>query len=244
MKWIVVVLGLTAGSIMTASAQNPEVSPPDTAQMQLPQGVQQRFEQFQTVMQQDFRAFAFDPTTGRYGWSWFQRSPKQAIDDAVNGCKRTGDNCTLYILGDTFVWGMSPDQIATVAEDYYTATSPAMAQAIPGSFVGKRLYSEEITAHLSDTSVEGTNSNGLKYKGIWHSNGTMSATATILHIIEITPADSGTWIVSDNKLCRQWRHWMGNRRECLVVTKDDQTIRAYDIHGDQIETLMLLKNGA
>ena len=240
MTWIVIVLGLTAGSIMTASAQSPEVSPPETAPMQLPQGVIKGFELYQTIAVHDFRAMAFDTATGRTVRSWFQQTPKHAIDDAVNGCKRMGGDCVLYALGDTKVWRMSPDQIATVAADYYTATSPAMAQAIPGSFVGKRLYSEEITAHLSDKSVEGTNSNGLKYKGIWHSNGTMSAIATILHIIEITLADSGTWIVSDNKLCRQWRQWMGNRRECLFVTMEDQTIRAYDIHGDQIETLLLL----
>lgn len=240
MKWIVIVLGLTAGSIMTASAQNSEVSPPDTAPMQPPHGVKKGFELYQTIAVHDFRAMAFDTATGRTVRSWFQQTPKHAIDDAVNGCKRMGGDCVLYALGDTKVWRMSPDQIAAVAKDYYATASPAMAQAIPDSFVGRRLSSEEITAHLSDTSVEGTNSNGLKYIGIWLSNGTMSATATILHIIEIIPADSGTWIVSDNKLCRQWRHWMGHRRECLVVTKDDQTIRAYDIHGDQIETLMLL----
>ncbi len=227
---------------MTASAQNPEVSPPDTAPMQLPQGVQQRFEQFQTVMQQDFRAFAFDPTTGRYGWSWFQRSPKQAIDDAVNGCKRTGDNCTLYFLGDTIVWGMSSEQLAAEAVKYYAATSPYMAQSNPESFIGKRLSSEEIALVLSDVSFEGINFNGMKYKGMLLSNGTMSADATFLNTIEIAPEDSGTWKVLDNKLCRQWQHWLGGRRECLVVTKDDQTIHAYDAHGDQIEILTLLDN--
>ena len=238
-KRIVIALGLVAGMIMTASAQTPEVSPPDTAPIHLPNGVQKGFDLYQTVAVYDFRAFAFYPVTGKTVRSWFQQTPKHAIDDAVNGCERSGGDCTLYALGDTIVWGMSPDRITTVAGEYYTAVSPAMAQARPSSFIGKRLSSDEITMHLSDVSVEGTNSNGLKYKGAWLSNGTMSATATLLHIIEITPADSGTWAVSDNKLCRQWRHWSGGRWECLIVTKDDHTIHAYDAHGDQIEKLRL-----
>ncbi len=239
-KRMVIVLGLIAGLILSACAPAPEVSPPDSTPRYLPQGVQKEFDLYRTVVVLDFRAFAFDPATGRWARSWFQQTPKQAIDDAVNGCERRGAECTLYALGDTIVWGMSAARIAAVAAEYYARVSPAMAQASPGAFIGKRLSSAEITLYLSDRPVEGANSNGLKYKGVWASNGTMSATATLLHIIEIRRADFGTWTVSDNKLCRQWRYWSGGRRECLVVTKDDQTLHAYDAHGDRIETLTLL----
>ncbi len=240
MKRIAIIAGLMVGLSAAACAPAPEVSPPDSTLIHPPGGAQKGFDLYQTLAVLDFRAFAFNPATGRWGRSYFSHTPKQAIDEAVNGCEKRGEDCTLYALGDTIVWGMSPDQVAAVAEEYYAAVSPSMAQASPGSFIGKRLSSEEITMYLSEMSVEGTNSNGLKYKGVWLSNGTLSATATLLHIIEITRTDSGTWTVSDNKLCRQWRHWLGGRRECLIVTKDDQTIHAYDVHGDQIETLTLL----
>ena len=212
----------------------------DEPKLTLRAGAQKGYEKYYQSSA-DFKAFAVDPGSSRWGRSWISQTPKQAIDEAVNWCKKTGQDCTLYALGDTNVLGMSPDQVAAVAEEYYAAVSPDMAQAKSGSFIGKRLSSEEITFYLSDMSVEGANFNRLWYKGVWLSNGTMSANATLPGNIEITGADSGTWTVSDNKLCRQWRHWLGGRRECLVVTKDGQTIRAYDAHGDAIEILTLLE---
>ena len=188
----------------------------------------------------DFRAFAINTETGRWGYAVHSNSPKKAIDRAAYYCERTGQECMLYALGDTIVEGMSPEQIVKVAQDYYAEISPLMANVDFTKLIGKRLSSAEILAHLSDAVVEVITYNNMKYRGQWQSNGTMSATATHQKGSEVASADNGTWSVSDDKLCRQWKQWLGGRHECLFVTKDGSTLRAYDIHGDIIELIDLV----
>ena len=209
--------------------------------MLLSSAAQDGLQKYQTTVLQDFRAFAVNPSTGRSGRSWFQRTPKEAMDDAVNFCERTGEECMIYALGDAIVSGMSSVELAAAAEKYYVAVSPAMAQVTEGQLVGVRLSSEEITAHLSERTMRGKNFNGMQYEGIWRSDGVMKAEATLLHLIERVPSDIGTWTVEEGKLCRQWEHWSGGRRECLVVTKEGNTLRAYDVHGDVIELIILVE---
>ena len=207
----------------------------------LSSAAQEALQKYQTTVLQDFRAFALNPSTGRWGRSWFQRTPKQAMDDAMSYCERTGEECTIYALGDAIVSGMSPVELAAAAEKYYMTVSPAMAQVTEDQLVGVRLSSDEIIAHLSERTMLGRNFNGMQYKGAWRSDGVMKAEATSLHDIERIPTDVGTWTVEEGKLCRQWEHWSGGRRECLVVTKDGNTLRAYDVHGDVIELIILVE---
>ena len=54
--------------------------------------------------------------------------------------------------------------------------------------------------------------------------------------------DVGTWTMEDDKLCRKWERWLGGRHECLIVAKRDNTLRAYDEHGDMIEMITLTED--
>ena len=63
--------------------------------------------------------------------------------------------------------------------------------------------------------------------------------AIYLGNIESKSNDMGTWSVDDGKLCRQWEQWSGGRQECLIVTKEDDKLYAYDVHVDMIEEISL-----
>lgn len=234
---------LILGSLTWAAVVIGCAAPESTLQAQRSTSVPPGFERYQTFSAMDFfdfLAFATNTETGRWGWSGHSNSPKKAMDRAINRCERTGQECRLYALGDTIVEGMSPEQIAKVAQDYYAAISPLMANADFTKLIGKRLSSAEILAHLSNAVVEVITFNNQKYRGRWRSNGTMSATSTYQKGNENATEDNGTWSVSDDKLCRQWQQWLGGRHECLVVTKDGSRLRAYDIHGDIIEMIDLV----
>ncbi len=229
LTWAAVVMGCAA----------PESTLPAQRSTYVPPGFE-RYQTFSAMDFTDFRAFAINSGTGRWGWSGHSNSPKKAIDRAINRCEQTGQKCRLYALGDTIVEGMSTELIAKVAQDYYTAISPLMANADFTKLIGKRLSSAEILAHLSDAVVEVVTFNNMKYRGQWQSNGIMSATSTYQKGNENAREDNGTWSVSDDKLCRQWQQWLGGRHECLVVTRDGSTLRAYDFHGDIIEMIDLV----
>lgn len=231
---------LIAGSLTWAAVAMGCAAPESMLQAQRSTSEPPGFEIYQSLFVLDFRAFAKNSETGRWGRSFSCNSPKKAIDEAINYCERTGEECRLYALGDTIVEGMSPEQFAKVAQDYYAAVSPLLANADLTKLMGERLSSEEILEHLSNAVVEVLTSNDLKYRGWWQSNGTMSGTATHQKGIENATADNGTWAVSDDKLCRQWQQWLGGRHECLIVTKDGSRLRAYDIHGDIIEMIDLV----
>ena len=162
------------------------------------------------------------------------------MDDAVNSCERAGEECTLYALGNTVVGEMTPAELAAAAKKYYLTVSPAMAVMTEDQLVGVLLSSKEITAHISERTVLGRNYNGLEYRGVWRANGSITAAATSVGINEWVRTDEGTWSTESGKLCRQWQHWSGGRRECLSVTKDGDTLRAYDTHGDVLELIVLL----
>ena len=198
------------------------------------------FKIYQTINLNDYRAFAFDISSSRWGRSWFSDTPKQAMDEAMGSCERTIRKCTIFALGDTIVSGMSPAELLAAAEKYYFSVSPAMAQMSESRLRGARLSPKEIAAHLSDANVIGTNDNFMQYKGTWQSNGVMQAEAVRLGSIERAPSDVGTWTVEDGKLCRQWKNWLGGRLECLIVTKEGNTLRAYDNHGNAIEVIDLI----
>ena len=221
------------------SIQNQPEFKESTLQAQRSISVPPGFERYQSNFVRHFQAFANKSETGRWGRSFYSKSPKNAIDEAINSCERRHEECRLYALGDTIVEGMSPEQIAKVAQDYYAAVSPLMAKIDFTKLMGKRLSSEEILEHLSNAEVEVLTYNDLKYGGRWQSNGTMWGIA-IQKGIEIYTGDNGTWSVSGDKLCRQWQKWLGGRHECLVVTKDGSRLRAYDIHGDIIEMIDLV----
>lgn len=232
--WVIV------GSLAWAAVVMGCAAPESTLQAQRSTSVPPGFERYQIFSAMDFtdfRAFAMNTETGRWGYTVHSNSPKKAMDRAINRCERTGQKCRLYALGDTIVEGMSPEQIAEIGQDYYVAISPLMANADLTRLVGERLSSVEILAHLSNVAVEVVTFNNMTYLGQWHSNGTMSATSTYQKGSENATADSGTWSVSGDKLCRQWKQWLGGRHECFVVTKDGSTLRAYDIHGDIIEMI-------
>jgi hypothetical protein len=198
------------------------------------------FRKYQTTHLNEFRAFAISTSSGRWGRSWFSDTPKQAMDEALNYCEKTGEECTIYALGDTIVLKMSPAELVAAAEKYYFLVSPAMAQMNEDLLRGERLSSQEISDYLSNTQVEGTTANFMQYKGVWQSIGEMKAVAVRLGNIERAQNDVGTWTVEDGKLCRQWEHWLGGRNECLIVTKDGNTLRAYDVHGNDIEVLEII----
>lgn len=196
-----------------------------------------RYKEFELY---HFRAFAINPSTGRWGRSWWSRTPKQAMDVAMNRCQRTGEECMLYALEDTIVFGMSESELMAVAKKHYIAIRPDIAFLIIDKLIGERLSSEQITEILSERNVLGRNFNEMEYKGIWRSDGTMKAVATSLNDIERIQKDEGTWTVENGKLCRQWQRWSGGRHECLLVTQDENILRGYDEHGDVIEFINLL----
>lgn len=237
-------LGMVLSAVLVASCAAPGNLPAraerELAKVQLPSSAREAFDKYETTILVDFRAFAVNPTTGRWGRSWHSATPKQAMDEAINTCEKTGEKCTLYALGETVVSGMSPADLTSVAEAYYSAVSPAMSQRGESRLIGDRMPSGVLVAELSNRRVVGMNYNGLEYRGIWLSDGTMRAESTQLNQIERIHADVGTWTVENGRLCRQWQHWSGGRRECLLATRERDTIRAYDVHGDVIELITLL----
>ncbi len=130
-------------------------------------------------------------------------------------------------------------KLLAVTEQYYFAVSPGRAEFDEDHLRGVRLSSQEITAQFSDTPVTGRNYNSMTYKGVWKSDGVIEAEAVHQDNFERTQMDVGTWSVEEGKLCRQWEHWLGGRRECFIVTRERNTLRAYDVHGDAVEEIFL-----
>ena len=201
--------------------------------VQKPEG----FRDYQQSIRPEYRAFATNFSSGRWGESWFSGTPKQAMDKALNFCEKTGQECTIYALGDNIVFGMSPAELLTALEEYYFSVSPMLARKNPELMIGNRISAEEIITLLSDTSVTGRTQNHLKYRATWKSNGEIIGEAIFLGNIERKSKDTGTWYVEDGKLCRQWGKWSGGRLECLVVTKEGDQLYAYDLHVDMIEEI-------
>jgi hypothetical protein len=197
------------------------------------------FREYQGKYLPDYRAFATNISTGRWGRSGYLNTPKQAMDQALNFCEETGQECTIYALGDKVVYGLPPAELLAALEEYYYSVSPGLARKSPELMIGNRISADEITTLLSGVSVIGRTQNRLKYKATWKSNGEIIGEAISLGNIERKSKDTGTWSLEDGKLCRQWRQWSGGRLECLEVTKKNNQLYAYDVHMDIIEDVSL-----
>ena len=215
-------------------AARPSVTVPS---FRLPDRVQQAFGEYQSSPRfYNFKAFSFDEMSGSSGRAWGYYTPKRAIDRAVRECSKQSRECKLYAVGDTIVWGMPPEKIGAITEEYFARTAEA-AGFPPGtthlnpipevgqkSPAGIRLSSDEIRQYLSGKVFEGTTAAGLRFVGEYSNDGTMSGKADSL-------ADTGTWTVRANTLCRQWRKLFDGEMDCLVVLRDGETLRVYDSKG-------------
>jgi len=203
----------------------------------LPDRVQQAFEEYRSSPRfYNFKAFSFDEMSGASERAWGYYTPKRAIDRAVRECSKQSRECKVYAVGNTIVRGMPSEEISAIAEEYFSRTAEA-AGFPPGtthlnpipevgqrSPAGIRLSSDEIRQYLSGKVFEGTTAAGLRFVGEYSNDGTMSGKADSL-------ADTGTWTVRADTLCRQWRRLFDGEMDCLVVLRDGETLRVYDSKG-------------
>ncbi len=113
----VALAALIIGLIAASCAPVSEVPQP---RVELSSGAQLAFEKYRSDPKYyDFKAFAVDPNTGSWGWAWgYLQHPKQAIDRALNYCRKRGQACQLYAVGNTIVLGMSPEEVASETKEY------------------------------------------------------------------------------------------------------------------------------
>lgn len=203
----------------------------------LPDRVHQAFEEYRSSPKfYHFKAFSFDQGSGAWDHAWGYYTPKRAIDRAVRECSKHSRECKAYAVGNTIVWGMPPEKIAAITEEYFARTAEA-AGFPPGTTylnpipevgqegpAGARLSSDEIRQHFSGKVFEGTSAAGLRFVVEYSNDGTLSGKADSL-------ADTGTWTVRADTLCRQWRRWYDAEMDCLVVLRDGETLRVYDSKG-------------
>lgn len=224
--------GFPQGSSWTLTRLEAPVQEPKSWVLE-PEG----FQDYQKSTRPEYSAFATNISSGRWGQSWFSATPKQAMDEALNFCEKTGQECEIYALGNKIVFGLSPAELLAALEEYYFSVSPALAKKNTNLMIGNQISAAEIIALLSEASVIGRTQNRMKYKATWKSNGKIIGEAIYLGNIESKSNDMGTWSVEDGKLCRQWEQWSGGRQECLIVTKEGDKLYAYDIHVDMIEEI-------
>ncbi len=107
---------LLSGLVPASCAPVSEVPQP---KVELPERAQQAFEKYQSPrIFGDFRAFAVDLSSGAWGRTWRHYDPQPAIDRALQFCRKWGQACELYAIGNTIVLGMSPEEVATVTKEY------------------------------------------------------------------------------------------------------------------------------
>ena len=109
----------------------PKEEPPESTQPSLERQQSKLRDFFARYQSQlgGFKAFAVDPSTGSWGSAWGRVELKRAVDRALRECWKWGRNCELYAVGNTIVFGMSHEQMETVAEEY--AAAPADDLAAP-----------------------------------------------------------------------------------------------------------------
>jgi hypothetical protein len=226
--------GMTSFLNFELVATWPSVAVPS---FRLPDRVQQAFEEYRSSPRfYNFKAFSFDEMGGSSGRAWGYYTPKRAIDRAVRECGKQSRECKVYAVGNTIVWGMPLEEISAIAEEYFARTAEA-AGFPPGtthlnpipevgqkSPAGTRLSSDEIRQYLSGKVFEGTTTAGLRFVVEYSNDGRMSGKAELL-------ADTGTWTLRADTLCRQWRSWFDGEFDCLVVLRDGETLRVYDSKG-------------
>jgi hypothetical protein len=145
---------------------------------------------------------------------------------------------------EQIVWGMPSQEIAALTEEYIARTAEA-AGFPPGttrlnpipevgqeSPAGTRSSSDEIRQYLSGKVFEGTSAAGLRFVVEYSNDGSLSGKADSL-------ADTGTWTVRADRLCRQWRRWYDGEMDCLVVLRDGETLRVYDSKGQAMGSGLL-----
>lgn len=105
------------------------VSCASTGRLQLPERAQQSFEEYQSTPRfRDFKAFAVDPSSGGWGYAWGYSNSKGAIDQALRECRKVGQACEVYAVGNTVVSGLPPEQVTAVIAGYIATVSPANAR--------------------------------------------------------------------------------------------------------------------
>ena len=102
-------------ALLAGCAKAERISLPDTAQL--------AFDNYLSSEEYpDFKAFAVDPGTGRWGRSWGFKFISRAIERALDPCGGWGGGCQVYAIGNTVVSGMIADQIEDVIEEYHRSS--------------------------------------------------------------------------------------------------------------------------
>ncbi len=214
MKWLVVVLcGWAAIAV-------------GCAPVQLTENTQRKFEEYKTQAYPDFKAFAFDPDSDRWGTGYGYRKMEQAIETALRLCGKTGAECEAYAIGNTVVSGMSQQQLAAAKEAYVAR----ILGELDRSLKGKPLTSEELEFHLSGRTIKGTLNTGAGFVAEIGFDGTISARLFDTEqrsLGKLRRADSGTWWIEKGKFCRRFLQWSDGRTDCQDVVKDGDTIKFY-----------------
>lgn len=66
----------------------------------------------------DFKAFAYNPTNGRWQRHRGYSSPTAAVEVAISRCSKFGTGCKLYAVGNTIVMGKSKEEISEIIDAY------------------------------------------------------------------------------------------------------------------------------
>jgi hypothetical protein len=207
---------------------------------QLPERVHQAFEDYRSSPRfSDFKAFAYDESSRRWGSAWGYYMLKRAIERALQECRKEGRDCRLYAIGNTIVWDMLAEESTAVAEEYLARTAeaagfprrtirlnpiPEVGQSSPA---GTRLSSEEIRSYFHGNRLEGSSVNGFQFTVEYSPDGTTTGQAGRI-------ADTGTWTIEKDSMCLQWRLLNDAQKYCLVVLRDGDTLRSYDQTGQAI----------
>ena len=189
-------------------------------------GAQQSFEKHKSADSPDFKVFAYDPKSGRWGRAYGQLRLKRSIDVAIRSCGRSGAKCEVYALGDKVVMGMSPEQFAAASQRYQTKILGTSDRSLKG----KPLTSDQLRFYLTGSTFKGRTRTGLGFVMRLNADGTKHIE---LHDTErnrvgdLSRTNEGRWTIKNNKYCSWWRDWFDGKTLCMDIVKDGETFKFY-----------------
>jgi hypothetical protein len=175
-----------------------------------------------------FKAFVVQVNGTSWGRSWGYNKPEEAIERAMEECRRRASDCQLYAVGQREVSGLSEEELSMVLRDYYQDNS----QLADLTDIKRRaLNSAQIRRLISGRKGEGV----LSRSG---SRGTIEFMASGRLVVRVVKSDTrshrkdeGEWWTDADRFCRRFEKFFSGLSECFYVVEEQGGILYYDENG-------------
>ncbi|SDP81918.1 hypothetical protein [Desulforhopalus singaporensis] len=187
------------------------------------------------ILYPHLKAFAIQVDGNKSGWSYGYRKSEQAVETAIQSCRKKAANCRLYAVGDRIVINDDEKKLNNYLSEYYKEIFPTYnlnkikTQALKGN---------EIRDFLFGRVGEGVESR--------------TSNSFVLHfmdkdrlIVEITKAKTykisghyeGKWWVDNDRWCRKIPALFNGTTECHYVIKESNGAVFYNEDGALINRI-------